>query len=135
MKVKRRFGTLDELPPEVLEGLVDVDSLRRVGASAIFFDSDREMVVLGLEFWRGNLFYRLANPPDERYAVLGLAAFFAITDGRPSRYWRCQMGVDGRFTMCHKEWFSPWYHDKLSDGDADALKVFLDVKTQLKEES
>lgn len=93
MRVKLRFKSIEELPVELFGGLTEVDTLRKIGANAAFFELSREIVVLGLEFWRGNVYYRLANPPDETYAILVLALFFEIVDDKPSRYWRCKMGV------------------------------------------
>lgn len=135
MRVRLRFATIEELPPDLLESLCDVPRLKALGFDGRFAGIGTGFTVFGLEVSGGNLLYRIGNPPHEEYLIQCLAVFFEVVDGRPSQYWRGALQPCGRFVFWPPSWLADCYHDRLADGDPVAMADFLDVRNRLNSEA
>ena len=134
MRVRLRFATIEELPPDLLSSLHDFPRLKAVGYDGRFAPIGTEFTVLGIEVAEGNVTYRIGNPPREQYVIHCLAVLFEIVDGSPSRFWQAVMRPDGQFVLWPPSWFAEYYHDRLSDGDPAIYADFLEERDRLKAE-
>ncbi len=128
MRVRLKFASIDELPPQVSEALHDVPRLKAMGLDGRFAPIGTEFIVYGIDFAAGNVFYRVGNPPDEDYAIQCLAVLFEIVDERISRHWCWRMLPGGRFVLWPLSWFTEYYHDRLSEGDPVIASDFAEVR-------
>jgi hypothetical protein len=62
------------------------------------------------------------------------SVLFEDVDQRCSAYWRAKLGDDGNVTLWPEEFYSPYFHDKLSDGDNETRQVFQSVLSKMKAE-
>jgi hypothetical protein len=74
------------------------------------------------------------NPPDGYYSILVLAALFDVVDARVSRYWQAQVSVPGEVKLAPASWFTPFYHDRLTDGDFQIREDFTRIRELLEAE-
>jgi hypothetical protein len=131
MRVRLKFATIDDLPPDTLGTLHEVPRLKAMGFDGRFAPIGTEFTVYGIDFAEGNVLYRVGNPPREEYAIQCLAALFEIVDERVSRYWHSRMLRGGRFVLWPPSWFTDYYHDRLSDGDPVISADFAEVRQLL----
>jgi hypothetical protein len=135
MKVRLKYKSIDELPAELLTSLCDVPRLRAIGFNGRFAPVGTVLTVYGIEFASGNVFYRVANPPEGRYSILCLGLLFEIVDSRISRHWECRVTSAGKIVLWPASWFVEFYHDRLSDGEPTIVANFAKVKHLLEEEA
>ena len=129
MKVRVKYKTIQDMPPESMNLLSNVEMLRRIGCNTEFAPIGTEFVVYGMEIFEGNLMYYLANPPDESYPILCLAALFEIFDPTISQNWECGINGSGHFAIWPSSWFKiSFYHVRLSDGDYDVAKDWQEIR-------
>src|SRR6266481_1437273 len=79
----------------------------------------REYLVLGILF--------VVNSP-----VYGNTALFEIVDGRCSSFWETRFYKNGDITMWPSEFYEPYFHDDLSDGDPKTRTVFDSVIAKMR---
>lgn len=132
MRVRLAFGTIDELPPDLLGALDDVPRLKAMGFDGKFAPIGTEFTVYGIDFVGGNVLYRLGNPPREEFTIQCLGALFEILDGSVSRYWQSRLLPGGRFVLWPSSWFAEFYHDRLSEGDPAIYADFTEVRDLMK---
>lgn len=135
MRVRLRFGTIDELPPDLLGPLHDLARLKAIGFDGRFAPIGTEFTVYGIDFVGGNVLYRLGNPPREEFTIQCLSALFEIVDGSVSRYWQSRVLPGGRFVLWPPSWFAEYYHDRLSEGDPTISADFDEVRELIKAEA
>jgi len=96
----------------------------------------KEYTVYAISEWEGNLGYYIC---DERYTYYPLenpAPLFEIIDGRYSRYWQVQLATNGLLEIAFEHWFSiPYFYDKLTDGEAEAVLIFEKIKELMDSEA
>ena len=134
MRVRLRFATIEELPPELQSSLHDYPRLKAIGYDGRFAPIGTEFTVLGIQVADGNVTYRIGNPPREECSIQCLAILFEIVDGSPSKYWQAVIGPSGQFVLWPPSWFAEYYHDRLSDGDPVIYADFLEVRDRLQTE-
>ena len=59
---------------------------------------------------------------------------FEIVDQRPSRFWKIHQYNECGCTMRPDEFYKEYFHDDLSEGSAEAMRVFIDLVKKLEEE-
>ena len=65
------------------------------------------------------MYYPMRNP----------APLFEVVDNRISRYWRFELAPNGLLTFAFEQWFlDPYFYDKLTDGEEQAVLIFEEVK-------
>ncbi len=98
----------------------------------------REYLVIGISFVVGSPYYgdstlfEIVN--DQGYIVSEPAALFAVIDARCSSFWRAKIHEDGAVTLWPQELYERYFHDRLSDGEPEAKKVFQEVRSRLEGE-
>ena len=135
MKVRLKYKSIDELPAELLTSLCDVPRLRAIGVNGRLAPIGTVLTVYGIEFAWGNIFYRVADPPDGRHSILCLGLLFEIVDSRISRHWECRIVPEGKIVLWPASWFVEFYHDQLSEGEPTIVADFTGVKHLLEEEA
>jgi hypothetical protein len=135
MRVRLKFGAIDELPPDLLGALHDVPRLRAMGFDGKFAAIGTEFTVYGIDVVAGNILYRLGNPPREEFTIQCLGALFEIVDGSVSRYWQARLLPGGRFVLWPPSWFAEFYHDRLSEGDPTICADFAELRERMKVET
>lgn len=135
MTVRLKFGTIDELPPDLLGALHDIPRLKAMGFDGRFAPMDTEFTVYGVDFVGGNVLYRLGNPPREEFTIQCLAALFEIVDGSVSRHWQGRVLTGGKLVFWPPSWFAEFYHDRLSDGDPTISADFAKIRELMKAEA
>jgi hypothetical protein len=134
LKVKSRFRSIEALPPDRAKLLSRQEGSHLFPWNTKFAPLGTEFIVYGIEFVEGNLCYRIGNPPQEAYTILGLAVLFDVTDPRVSRHWEFHVGSDGWFTLGPSSWSIEFYHDRLSDGEPELVDDFASIKKRFAEE-
>ncbi|TAE95195.1 MAG: hypothetical protein EAZ79_19885 [Oscillatoriales cyanobacterium] len=70
------------------------------------------------------------------YPIENPAPLFEIIDGRYSRYWHVQLATNGLLEIAFEHWFSiPYFYDKLTDGEAEAVLIFDKIKELMDSEA
>jgi hypothetical protein len=91
----------------------------------------KEYVVYGWTVWRAYPWYYIADDNHSYYPVWHPAPLFEVVDGRLSRYWvysyhRAVSRYDRDApVVAFREWAEdPYFYDRLTDGDAEAIATF-----------
>ena len=98
----------------------------------------QEYLVLGISFAVSSSVYgttallQIVN--DAGYCLFIPAALFEIVESRCSSFWEARFHEDGAVTMWPSEFYEPYFHDDLSNGDPEARKIFESVLTKMKSE-
>jgi hypothetical protein len=135
MRVRLKFRTIDDLPPDLPGALHDVPRLKATGFDGKFAPIGTEFSVYGIDFVGGNVLYRLGNPLHEEFTIQCLGALFEILDGSVSRHWQSRLFPGGRFALWPPSWFAEFYHDRLSEGDPAICADFAEVRDLMKAEA
>jgi hypothetical protein len=101
---------------------------------------NKEYQVYGFTIFLGHVWYYLSDEHFTYYPRWNPSPLFEVTDGRLSKYW--VFGYDreiaggGRMIVAFPEWANdPYYYDALSDGEKDAVEIFLKYKKLMDAES
>jgi len=62
------------------------------------------------------------------------ACLFEIVDARPSQYWRARGVGPFDLALWPEEFYQEYFHDHLSDGFAEEVRMFRDLTQRLKGE-
>lgn|SRR6266481_1100581 len=96
----------------------------------------REYLVLGILFVVNSPVYgntALFEIVDDGGLCLSVpAALFEIVDGRCSSFWETRFYKNGDITMWPSEFYEPYFHDDLSDGDPKTRTVFDSVIAKMR---
>ena len=57
-----------------------------------------------------------------------------VTDGRASRFWLAKASEVFNLTLWPEEFYQEFFHDRLSDGERDAVDIFKGVVSRLEAE-
>jgi hypothetical protein len=93
----------------------------------------REYTILGLGCWDGVIWYEIAA--SQRLLVSVPSFLFEITSGRVSRHWETRAQPNGVLTLWPQSFYHPYYHDHLSEGQAEAMEDFRHLLTVLEQEA
>ncbi|MEO6860969.1 MAG: hypothetical protein ABI180_05445 [Microcoleus sp.] len=89
----------------------------------------KEYTVYAISEWQGNLGYYICDERYTYYPIENPAPLFEIIDGKYSRYWQVQLATNGLLEIAFDHWFSiPYFYDKLTDGEADAILIFEKIR-------
>jgi hypothetical protein len=59
---------------------------------------------------------------------------FAITDERPSSYWKIKKIDENKISLWPEEFYQEYFHDDLSDGIPEVISIYKQVVRKLEEE-
>lgn len=94
----------------------------------------KDYVVYGITLHLGYVWYYLEDEHYAYYPVWNPSPLFEATDGKISKYWRYGYHADRNrdevnVIFAFKEWVDdPYYYDKLTDGEEEAVMVFRHYK-------
>jgi len=95
----------------------------------------RDYLVLGVQFIRNSSIYgRIVLFEIEQDDGLLLSipnTLFDVVDGRVSKWWTVRQDADGDLKIWPEEFYRDYFHDDLSNGDAEAVTAFLKVSEKL----
>ena len=98
----------------------------------------REYLVLGISFAISSPVYGttalLEIVDDPGHCLSVPAALFKIVDSQCSSFWEARFYEDGAVTMWPSEFYRPYFHGDLSNGDPQARKIFESVLTKMQAE-
>jgi hypothetical protein len=95
-------------------------------------------LVLGITFvfpmepHGGGLQYQVLNDYGACRSIP--ACLFEVEDGRSSQYWLAKQESDGSLLLWPEEFFVRYFHDDLSEGEADAMQAFQRVVVKMQAE-
>jgi hypothetical protein len=98
----------------------------------------RGYLVLGLSFVLNSPVYGncclFTIQDDADRCILVPSLLFEITDPRSSRFWIARDFGASNFTLWPEEFYDEFFHDRATDGDAQAVAVVRSVSGRLYEE-
>jgi hypothetical protein len=96
---------------------------------------DRDYLVLGVQFIRNSSIYgRIALFEIEQDDGLLLSipnTLFDVIDGRVSKWWTVRQDANGDLKIWPQEFYRNYFHDDLSNGDAEAVTAFRQIRKKL----
>jgi hypothetical protein len=121
-----------------------VEQRKGTNAPALFaprfqITEGRAYLVLGIEFLVNSPVYGncclFAIQDDAGKLVSAPSMLFEVVDGRVSKYWRA--GTHGEFCVMlwPEEFYKDYFHDRVTDGDADAREDLKAVVSRLETET
>jgi len=126
---------LRDLKPEDGASITDVANIKAVNMDDPPITVGKVYLVYGIVLRMGNLWYDLMTEHSTRYTLSILAVFFDTIDHRLSEHWRLHVEGNGDFQIRPHSWTeNPYYHEAVSDGDADAVEDFLRVRGRIEAE-
>lgn len=69
-----------------------------------------------------------------RYAVFAPLCLFEIVDDRPSKYWKIHKHSDDEISLWPEEFYQEYFHDDLTDGVPEVVKIYNRVVERLENE-
>ncbi len=124
----------------------DEEQLRLLGPK--FFRNRSFGVVVGREYivfgvtvvieassaGKGLLFEHLTDT-NYGYLVSTPACLFQIVDGTASSHWRIRIEDDGAVRLWPEVFYKEYFHDRLSDGDPEAVEDFRRIRERIEAEA
>lgn len=77
----------------------------------------------------GGVHYQILNDYGAIRSIPSV--LFEIEDPRCSRFWNAQAHEDGSLLLWPEEFFTKYFHDDLSEGVQETVKVFAEVVNRL----
>lgn len=93
-----------------------------------------EYIVYGMTFLDGVPWVEIANQANT-YVYSVPLCLFEIVDGTVSKYWVARFHQNGDFLLWPPSFYTPYYHDDLTDGVPEIVEDFLRVQRLIMEEN
>ena len=136
MRVKLVYSSIDQLPPERLERLQNVERLKFIRYNAGNIPLGTELTVYGIAVSDGNVLYDVEHYPGGQVLIVCLAELFDVVDPRASETWECRIPDAGGIRIWPASWFTyEFYHDRLSDGEPELQADFKRLKALFADEA
>lgn len=94
---------------------------------------EEEYLALGLEVWRGVVWVDISE--NDRTVSSVPLLLFEVVDGQVSGYWELRTTNDGGFRLWPSLFYERAFHDRLSNGDPELLRQFLELRRLMEAEA
>jgi hypothetical protein len=108
---------------------------KRVHLEEVNLNIGRVYPIFGVGFWDGVPWYLVYDEPEDEYPTPQLGGFFDLIDETIPPDWVFHIGRTnvGKVALLPKVWAKdPAFLEKLVDGDSEAIKVFMEMKSRYK---